>query len=436
MDGINFDCSFCHFLILLVSVFEPRGRKIIIRRTHTGLNTAKMYHPEGFQYRTKAFITKGRIHFLMFRMNNVSIKTGFNIQNEGDANNNNNNNNNNINPNHAINEVRHANFQNLQNRRQENPNQQNANQELPPAIEQPLIQNEEQNGPAGGPEPEPPGNLAPQPVNPQGQPLDPQMFCQNKLVQATFLIDKQSDLEFQDLPQSKSASQDSCMEPITLRCFNNMIGVIYKVGYSRTLIIYEIVEERTEAPLTFEQRNFVPDYEMQEIDTILQKHTLRQVLEISRNVVAGCDLHDLFFLKRELVCMMIDSQMVVCRINGLNQASDTKKCTAEYYRVPIVQNNDGMRIRLFSYDRNTCLLYYYHGTAKFTFGGSQSAQDIKTAGYIDLKPLISRLSQMELIRSVGMKKGLLRRAEVEINQKDFHEVGFSSINLGNEFDMD
>ena len=69
-------------------------------------------------------------------------------------------------------------------------------------------------------------------------------FEDGRKLLSVFLEDGSSYLNFQELNQSRYTLKDTSMEPTTLRCFKDMIAVIYKIGKNKTVIIYQIHEEK------------------------------------------------------------------------------------------------------------------------------------------------------------------------------------------------
>ena len=186
------------------------------------------------------------------------------------------------------------------------------------------------------------------------------------------------------------------MEPTILRCFQNMIAVMYKIEEFKTVIIYELYqEEYGEIQRTFEERNFIPEEDMEETGRRRSRTRLRQIMEVENWVVAGVNLHDMFFLDRDTLCLMINSDMVVWKILRAENESPLRESTykAEYTRIKISgHDNRRLDVRHFRLDRKGQCLYYFHGKKiwvsyllkQYTI---KYGEKMMAAGTIDLRQL-------------------------------------------------
>ena len=231
------------------------------------------------------------------------------------------------------------------------------------------------------------------------QPL--KAFQHKKKLLSVFLEDGSSLLNFQEMSQSRYTSEDTMMEPTILRCFRDILAVMYKIGSIKTVIVYQIYEEEygEEDQMTFEQRNFVPESETPEREGRRKKRfKLRQLLEVDSGVLADSTLHDMFFLEKDILCLMVDSDMVVCKILGVDGDSlSTKRPKTEYFKVRIKGNDDmKLKVRKFELDRMNECLYYMHGKTitKFEKLMVRCADKMMVAGRIDLRRLKEKLRNL------------------------------------------
>ena len=295
-----------------------------------------MCNPESFAYKTRAFITGGRLHFLMFTVNNLPVDTRLKVLSlifEG--------------------------------------------------------QREE--------------NIKPIRV-----------FKQGRKLLSVFLEVNSSSLNFQVMDQSKNSSNEASMEATILRCFRDLVAVIYNIGQTKTVVIYQLYqEEYGEVQMTFEERNFVPDgdFDLQERGRRRTRFRLRKILEVENWVVAGSTLHDMFFLNRDTLCLMIDSYMVVWRITGLdteNLGLPRTRYKAEYLRIKIRgTDRRRMNVKKFQLDRVKQRLYYFHGKMikKSNLISTIYGEKIMTAGFIDISEL------NEFLKNKYSEKGAQEDAE-------------------------
>ena len=294
---------------------------------HKGL----MADPESSHYKTRAFITQGRLHFLMFKINNLSIMRKRVL----------------------------------------------------------FIQRLER------------GYRA------RIQPLE--AFEQGITLLCNFLEDGSSFLDFQELKQSRYTSKDASMEPTIIRCFRDIIAVIYKISTIKTVIVYQIYEEEYggEVQANLEETEVLPLPEYHTgsgtDENRRKRFRLRQLLEVDNGVLADSTLHDMFFLDRDTLCLMVDSDMVIFKILGVERdgylyASQAK---GEYFKVKIKGNDDPrLTVRKFELDRMNECLYYLHGKTISKFEGLSTmlmryADKMTVAGRIDLRGLKERLSELE-----------------------------------------
>ena len=239
-------------------------------------------------------------------------------------------------------------------------------------------------------------------------------FREGRKVLCVFLETNSTSLNFQVLDQSNNTSPETSMEATVLRCFRDMIGVIYKIGEARTVVVYQIYqEEYGEVQSTFEERNFVPEYNLRSRGRRRTRFRLRKITEVENWVVAGSTLHDIFFLKRDSLCLMIGSGLVLWRITGLDreniQADGGYK--SNYIQVPIRGYDDKkFGARRFRLDRREQMLYYFHGKKiwksyllkQFTI---KYGEEMMTAGTINLKELYGLLRELNSERKPGEAPG-------------------------------
>ena len=139
-------------------------------------------------------------------------------------------------------------------------------------------------------------------------------FKEGKNVLSVFLETNSLTLNFQVMDQSKNTSDETSMVVTILRCFRDMVAVMYKIGATKTVIVYQMYqEEYGEVQTTFEERNFVPDEELdlEEAGRRRTRFRLRKIVEVEKQVVEGSALHDMFFLERDTLCLMLNSDMII-----------------------------------------------------------------------------------------------------------------------------
>ena len=305
-----------------------------------------MANPDSYKYKTRAFVSQGRLHFLMFKVNNLKSLRGRALFNQQ---------------------------------------------------------------PDEG-------------YRTRIQPLD--AFHKGRKVLSVFLETGSSHLNFQELNQSRYTSTDSQMEPTILRCFRDIIAVMYNIGDKKTVFIYKLYgEEFGEASLTFEDRNFLPEYEASDRTQGHKKRfRLRQLLEVDSGVFADSTLHDMFFLEKDTLCLMVGSDMVICKI--LDLKSDSFMLNTEpkvkYFKVKVRGNDDlRLNVRKFELDRKNECLYYLHGKTISKFEGVSTmlmryADKMMVAGRIDLRRLKERLSELET--DMILIDGDEKRSSIELDE--------------------
>ena len=69
LNSLQISC----FLLYLAKLFDPKSRKVLIRKNFSAqrIDHGLSANSECGQYKTRAFITGGRLHFLMFNVNNL-----------------------------------------------------------------------------------------------------------------------------------------------------------------------------------------------------------------------------------------------------------------------------------------------------------------------------------------------------------------------------
>ena len=284
--------------------------------------------PDSCRYKTKAFIAEGKLHFLLFKVNNLSNLAHNYERNRG--------------------------------------------------LEQGIKRR-------GGVEP----------LN---------SFLAGRRLLSVFLNSSEEIMNFQELEQSRYASSDTSMDPMILRCFKDMVAVLYRVGDKKTVILYEIQEEEyLEVEINDEERMFIPEYK--NADRKKRRERLDQILEVDQSIMTDSTLHDMFFLERDTLCLMVGSDMVICRIfhPGLKNPTNEDKCKAEYLRVKIHGFDDkNLKVRKFQLDRVKNRRYYFHGKTIWRLQSAQRAkmmisygEKMVAAGSIDLRGLKDKLSELE-----------------------------------------
>ena len=263
-----------------------------------------------------------------------------------------------------------------------------------------------------------------------GEGIQPLKIIQDgKILLSVFLEENESFVHFQELPQSRYASEETIMLPDLLRCFKNMVAVIYKIHHTKTVIVYQIYQEEYVDPeMTQEERTFISDYQAAGSETRTKKrHRLRKILEVEEGIIADSTLHDVFFLKRDTLCLMIGSDMVICKISNLDQKSLRKDAeySAEYFKVKIrAKKNRGLNLRKFQLDRINERLYYFHGKTIWKFDGKLTnstilryAETIMKAGSIELSGLKEILSELDYFtNSKGFSKTGKRVTSGELSE--------------------
>ena len=271
------------------------------------------------------------------------------------------------------------------------------------------------------------------------------VFEQGRKLLTVFLETNSSTLNFQVMEQSKNSSREASMEATILRCFRDLIAIIYQIGQTKTVIVYQLYqEEYGEVQTTFEERNFVPDYQGVDLEQRGRRRTrfrLRQIEEVQDWVVGASTLHDVFFLSRDALCLMIDSDLVLWRIRGLdrdNLQTGDPRSTPEYLRVKIKRFEDRrVNVRKFQLDRAKKRLYYVHGRIlkKYYLLKVDYSQKMMAAGSIDLSKLYEFLEEPNLEKvarddvealvapTIGLTETLLKRERPSGMPSSFSDLG-------------
>ena len=230
-------------------------------------------------------------------------------------------------------------------------------------------------------------------------------FFKARRLLGTFLEVDHPFMSFQELQQSIYASENTSMVPSILRCFRDMVGVIYKIGEKKAVILYQLYEEEfVVAQMGAPQGELLtPNQEANDLEGIrFRRHRLRRVLEVDERVIAHSNLHDIFFLRKDVLCLMIGSEMVICRISGLAEQSihPNTEYKTEYYRVKIRGNETrNLNIRKFRLDRIRECLYYQHGKEISNFNVKKAetrfAEKMEMAGSIDITDVSNFLNELD-----------------------------------------
>ena len=252
-------------------------------------------------------------------------------------------------------------------------------------------------------------------------------FKRDKNALSVFLEADSTSLNFQVLEQSKSTSTEHPMEPILLRCLKDMVAVMYRIRDARTVIIYQLYQEPCgEAEMSFEEINFVPEHEIRERSDSRpgdSRYRLRKILEIEHGVTVGSTLHDMFFFKGDTLCLMMNSDMIVCKILGLETTNQEGGYKAEYLKVKIKGNDDRRQnVRKFRFDRKKQRLSYLHGKTitrsnMMNYAMIKFGEQMMTAGSIDLRELSTVLKEFNFERRWSARgEKVIGRPSIELGQ--------------------
>ena len=235
------------------------------------------------------------------------------------------------------------------------------------------------------------------------------IFKNGKKPLSVFLEDQGSSLNFQVMEQSKNTSSETSMVPTILRCFRDLIAVMYEIGKEKTVIVYKLYEQPYgEAQGTFEERNCVPEGEidLEEVGRRTTRFRLKKIIEIDYGIIEMQSLHDIFFFKKDVLCLMVGSDMILWKIQNIvdfEKENPQARSKPEYFRVKIRGNDDKrMNVRKFHLDRINKRLHYLHGKTTWSFERNfyktrmrEYCDKIMVGGKIDLTELNYFLDRLD-----------------------------------------
>ena len=261
------------------------------------------------------------------------------------------------------------------------------------------------------------------------EPFD--VFREGKRLLSVFLEDSSSSLNFQVMEQSRNTSEETSMVPTILRCLRDLIAVMYKIGKEKTVIVYKLFEEEYGDPhMSFEERNFIPDHELdlEQGGRRRMRYRLKKLIELEKGLINGSTLHDMFFLDRETLCLMVNSDLLLWKISESGEENPETNGKGQYLKIKIRQNDDKkLNVRKFRLNRKNLVLNYLHGKIIkepyiFEYYLSKFGHRMMAAGIIDLRKLKSYSKDLNLERgkdgegeqnvvapTIGLGESLLER---------------------------
>ena len=219
-----------------------------------------------------------------------------------------------------------------------------------------------------------------------------------------FLEDKKPRLDLQELPSSRYCSEHAGMTIHCVKGFQGLVLIIYKLVDDHTAILYQLEEVEDEvAP-----ENQIPDpfgvgvhiqRDRDSENSRVTKTTLKQVCELDRRGFEDRVLHDAFFIRKDLIGLVTNKDIIICRLFGLD---DGDKVENGFWSVKVGGFNTSHSYRRVNFNRSRGELHCISGMEGGLFVINRT---VVSSLVIDLKPLLSDLGRFDQYGLMVTKKG-------------------------------